>query len=181
MEEKKHRWNIKSGDVARWFTFGGFWGFVFYLLSFVGLLVGHQRQPVAVNMRTVLTGMVMHVSGFIGLVSLFATVQAIVTGKSTTQTAQERISGGVLEQSIGQLAVSGAAGSVIPFGVAAGAMRVAEGVTGDSAFADGWHIAWPRAVLVTMGLSSITALAVARITAWVARDARSGAAESPSI
>jgi hypothetical protein len=173
----KERWMVGSGDVARWFTFGGFWGFVFYLLSLIGLLAGHRRQPVGVHMPTVLVGMLIHVSGFVGLVSLFSIVQMLVTGKSTTQTAQERIGGGVLEQSVGRLAVSGATGSVVPFGIATGCIRVAEGVTGEAAFVDGGEVSWPRAVLVTMGLSSVTAMAVARITAWVARDARTGAAD----
>lgn len=174
MEQQTSTPLVGAGDVARWFTFGGFWGFVFYLLSFAGMLTGHRRQPVHVNVRTVSIGMGIHVGIFVGLTSLFSLLQSLVTGKSSRQIAQERIGGGTLEQSVLKLALSGGTGSVIPFLIARQSLHVAKGITGYPAFESNEDLNWARSVGVTAVLSGITAMAVARITSWVAQDARTG-------
>lgn len=174
MKTHEHQPRIEASDVARWFTFGGFWGFVFYLLSVAGMLIGHRRQPTSFNARTALVGMGIHVSIFVALTSLFSMLQSLVTGKSSTRTARERIAGGTLERSIITLGASSGTGSIIPFLMAAGSLRAAERITGEPAFPEADQISWPRAAGSTALLSSITALAVARIAAWVAQDSRTG-------
>lgn len=165
---------IETEDVARWFVFGGFWGFVFYLLSFIGLLVGHRRQPVQVNMRPVMLGLGIQVVGFIGFTSVFSAAQAVITGKSSSRMARERISGGTLEQSVVKLGLGASLVSLLPFAMSVGSIRTAEKVTHESTFANQDEIRWPVAVATSATLSSITGLAVARITSWVARDSREG-------
>jgi len=169
---------IQPEDFARWLTFGGFWGFVFYLLSFAGLLLGHRHQPVRVNTRTSLVGMIIHTGFFVGMVSLFSALQSLLTGKSSSQTGRERVSGGTLERSILKLAVGGGLGSIIPFALSVGSLKAAETITGEAAFQNSDDINWIQAAGTTALLSSITALSVARITAWVAQDSREGAMQS---
>jgi hypothetical protein len=54
-------------------------------------------------------------------------------------------------------------------------LKLAERITGEAAFSDGEAVDWPQAIGVTASLSGLTALAVSRIVAWVARDARTSA------
>lgn len=164
---------IKREDVARWITFSGFWGFVFYLLSLVGLLASHRRQPLRINANTALVGMGIHVGSFITVGSLLSALQSLWRGKSTTQQAREQIGSGDLERSMLQQVAGAAAGSVVPFAWTVGSLRVAERITGKRTFTDSSTINWLGAAGTTALLSGVTSLAVNRIAAWVARDAAS--------
>lgn len=163
---------IGTQDVARWFTFTGFWGFVFYLLSFAGLLRGQRRQPVSVDTDTAIVGMGIHIGVFVTAGSLFSAGASLVRRQSTTQQARQRVDDGTIERTIPLQAVGGAIGSIIPFAMAVGSIRAAERVTGKALFPDGNDIAWSRAIGTTALLSGVTALAISRIAAWVANDAR---------
>lgn len=163
---------IKRQDVARWITFSGFWGFVYYLLAFVGLLVGQRRQPARVDMRTTLVGMGVHVAAFVTFGSLISAIGALVRGKSTTRQAREQISRGNLERTIVLQGLGGAVGSAAPFALAVGSLRAAEQITGKTTLVGDGDTDWLRAVGTTALLSGVTATAVSRIAAWVARDAR---------
>ncbi len=163
---------VAKEDIARWLTFGGFWGFVFYLLSLVGILSSHRKQPTRINMATVLTGLVLQVLSFIGFTAFFSTVQALVLKKNSTQLSRERIGGGTFEENFAKIGLGASLVSLLPFSFAVGNLRFAEKITHKPAFDDAENINWPIAVAITAFLSSITGLAVARITSWVAEDAR---------
>jgi hypothetical protein len=163
---------VEKEDIARWFTFGGFWGFVFYLLSLVGILSSHRQQPARINMATVLTGLVLQVLSFVGFTAFFSVLQALVLKKNSTQLARERIGGGTFEENYAKIGLGASLLSLIPFSFAVGNLRLAEKITGKPAFADDEQINWTAAVGITAVFSSITGLAVARITSWVAQDAR---------
>ncbi len=169
---------IKQSDVARWITFSGFWGFVFYLLAFAGLLTGHRRQALRINTKTAMVGLGLHVVSFVLLGSLFSAIGSLVRGKSSTQQAREQIGSGRLERTILVQAAGGAAGSVVPFALAVSSLQVAQRITGKPALEDGKNINWAQAAGTTALLSGITALAVSRIAAWVARDARKAVLEA---
>lgn len=171
---KKSQPIFQKEDVARWVTFGGFWGSMFYILSLLGMIVGHRRQPARVHAPTAITGMGIYVGSFVGFVSIFSALQAIFTRKSSTAMAQERISGGTFEQSVVKLGISSAITSFLPLTAARKSIETAENVTGRPVFDDYEHIDWPRTYGIMGLLSGVTALTVARITSWVARDARSG-------
>ena len=162
---------VEAQDIPRWVTFGGFWGFVFYLLSLVGILTSHRNQPARVNMRTVLVGLGLQILSFIGFTTVFSIGQAAVVKKSSTRLARERISGGSFVGSFFKLGLSASLVSLLPFGFAVGNMKTAERITGEPAFENAEEINWPKAVGVATFFSGLTGLAVARITSWVAQDA----------
>lgn len=163
---------FKGEDVARWITFSGFWGFIYYLLSWIGLLAGQRKQPLQVQRESALVGLGIHLGLFVTLGSLVSAVGAVLQGKSTTQQARERVGSGLLQRSILLQGLGGAVGSVIPFALTVGSLRGAERITRRAAINDFRSINWPVAIGTTALASGVTALAVSRIAAWVARDAR---------
>lgn len=159
-------------NVARWFTFTGFWGFVFYLISFVSILTSHRRQPTRVHADTALVGMGLHLTTFVSAGSIFSALSALVRQQTTTAQSRERIKNGTFENSIPLQALAGATGSVIPLAMAVGSMRAAERITGKPVFEDAHDIDWIRATGTNILASGMAALAVSRIAAWIVSDAR---------
>lgn len=168
--EKQTQPAIEREDIARWLTFSGFWGSLFYILSLIGLVAGQRQQPVRLNAHTALVGMAVHVGTFVTIGSTGGLLAALVKGKSTSQQARERVNPEQLERGIVRAGVSGAVGSVIPFLLTLGSLQVAERITDKPLFEEG-NTNWPRAVGTTAIFTGLTALAVSRIAAWVARDA----------
>lgn len=167
---------VQTRDIARWLTFSSFWGGISYLLACVSLASASRRQPVRVNIPTTALGLGVHLASFVALGSATAAAAAFIRGKPTTQISQEGISSGSLERPkniVGQ-GLGGAVGSLLPFALAIISQQAAERLIGDPAFDGLDDIRWPQAIAVMTGLSGLTALAVTRITGWVARDARSG-------
>ncbi|HMQ34853.1 MAG TPA: hypothetical protein PKD53_29300 [Chloroflexaceae bacterium] len=163
---------IEGEDVARWLTFTGFWGAIFYLLACASLVAASRRQPVRLSAPTLGLGLLLHVATFMVGGSLSSAVGSLVRGKSSTEQAQEAIKSGQLERSIPLQALGGAVGSVVPFGLAVASLRVAGRLTGQPALKDLQAVQWPQAVGTMVAASGATALAVSRIAAWVARDAK---------
>lgn len=164
---------IGREDVARWLTFSGFWGAIFYLLACASLLATSKRQPVRINTQTVGVGMLLHVLTFVVGGATASAIGSLARGQSSTEQAQESIKGGQLERTVLLQALGGALGSVVPFGLAVGSLRVAERLTGQPALKDAQSsVQWPQAVGAMTLASGVTALAVSRIAAWVARDAK---------
>lgn len=164
---------IGGEDVARWLTFTGFWGAIFYLLACASLVSASRRQPVRLSAPTLGLGLLLHVATFMVGGSLSSAAGALARGKSSTEQAQESIKSGQLERSIPLQALGGALGSVVPFGLAVASLEVAGRLTGQPAVKDLQAVRWPQAVGTMVAASGATALAVGRIAAWVARDARS--------
>lgn len=165
---------VAGEDVVRWLTFTSFWGSISYLLASTSIAAGHRRQPMQVDTRTLGVGMALHVAASVALGSASAAGFAIAKGERTTEVAERRIAGGELERSVVQQGLSAAAGSLLPLALAAASMRVAENITGEPAFHDADAVSWPAAVAAMVAASGLTSLAVARITGWVARDAKQG-------
>lgn len=163
---------IRGEDLPRWLTFGSFWGAVSYLLTCVSLLVGSRRQPVRLDVPTLGLGFLLHTTGFMTGGTLAVATSAIIRGKSTTTISEEEISSGQLERSVVQQGLGGALGSVVPFTLALGSIRLAHKITGTSAFGEQRAISWPLAVGTMVATSGLLSLAVSRITAWVAQDAK---------
>ncbi|NJP06480.1 MAG: hypothetical protein HC837_13070 [Chloroflexaceae bacterium] len=173
MDQTKHTADgalVTGEDVARWLTFSGFWGFVFYVLSTVGMLIGQRKQPVRIHGKTVLVGMIVHVVSFTALGSLLSAVVSFRSGKSTTRMARERIP--TVEQRIGPQTLGGMVAGAVPFLMSAGSLQVARKMTGKMAFPDAQTIDWVRGGSIMALLTAVTALAVSNIAAWVARDSR---------
>lgn len=63
-------------------------------------------------------------------------------------------------------------GSLVPFTLAIGSITLASRLTGKPAFGKPHAIRWPLAMGTMVAASGILALAVSRITAWVAQDAK---------
>ena len=164
---------IEGEDVTRWLTFTSFWGSISYLLACVSLIVSSKRQPVKINGPTTGLGLLFHVLSFVVGGSLAVAIGSIVRGKRSTEVSQEEISSGKLERSVLQQALGGAAGSVVPFGLAVGSMMLAERFTGSPSLANPENIRWPVAGSTMVASSGAVALAVSQITAWVAKDAKS--------
>jgi hypothetical protein len=167
---------IRGRDVTRWLTFSTFWGSVSYLLACASLAGASRRQPVRVNAGTTLLGLGIHVASFVALGSATAATAAFVRQKPTTQISTEEISGGSLEQpkNIISQGLGAAAASVVPLALAVASQQAAERIAGSPAIGKIDDMRWLRAVAVMSALSGLTSLAVARITGWVARDARGG-------
>lgn len=172
--EKTSSSPIQTEDVARWLTFTGFWGAIFYLLACVSLIVTHRRQPLKINARTTLVGLGVHLATFVTLGSLGSAIYSLVRGKRTTEQAEERIASGALERATLAQGIGGAVGAAVPFGLAVASLRVAERVTGESAFSSARDLRLPQALGVMTLLSGLTSLTVSRIAGWVARDAKQG-------
>lgn len=168
--EKQTQPVIQGEDIARWLTFSSFWGSIFYILAIIGLVAGQRRQPVRLHAGTALLGMAVHVGTFVTVGSGGGLAASLARGQSTSQQARERIDPERLERGIVRAGASGALGSVIPFVLALGSLQVAERLTGQALFEDA-DTSWPRAVGTTAVFTGLTALAVSRIAAWVARDA----------
>jgi hypothetical protein len=164
---------IRGEDIPRWLTFTSFWGAISYLLTCISLLAGGRRDAARLNLRTLGLGFLLHTTGFVTGGSLAVAVGSIVSGKSSTEVSQQEISGGQLEHSIVQQGVGGALGSVVPFALALGSIKLANRITGKSAFGETRTMSWPIAVGTMVVTSGVLALAVSRITAWVAEDAKS--------
>lgn len=167
---------IEGADITRLLTFTSFWGSIFYLLSCVSIVAGTRRERVRLHTPTLGVAYAMHVLAFIVGGSLTTFVGSLLRGKTSTAQSQEAISGGALERGWAIQALGGAAGSVVPFALAVASQAVAERITGEPAVADGDTVSWPLAGATMVAASGVTALAVARITAWVAEDAKSRAA-----
>lgn len=167
---------VEGEDVVRWLTFTSFWGSISYLLATTSMAAAHTRQPLRADMRTIGLGMGLHVATSVALGSASAAGFAIAKGERTTEVAERRIAGGELERSVAQQGLGAAVGSLLPFAMAAASMRIAEQITGEPAF-DGDDISWPIAMATMVAASGLTSLAVARITGWVARDAKQGQRE----
>lgn len=163
---------VRGEDVARWLTFSSFWGAIFYLLACASLLATSKRQPVKVNPPTVGVGMLLHVLTFVVGGTLSSAIGSLVRGKSSTEQAEEAIKSGKLERTVPLQALGGAIGSVVPFGLAIGSLKLAEQITGRPAVKDTDAVQLPQALAAMTVASGFTALAVSRIAAWVARDAR---------
>jgi hypothetical protein len=163
---------IRGEDIPRWLTFGSFWGAISYLLACVSLLVGNRRQPVRLDLQTLGLGFLLHTTGFMTGGSLAVATGSIISGKSTTTISEDGISSGQLERSVVQQGIGGALGSVVPFALALGSIELAHRITGKSAFGEKRAINWPLAVGTMVATSGIISLAVSRITAWVAKDAK---------
>lgn len=172
---------VRQQDVARWITFSGFWGFVFYLLVFAGILSSHRRQPARVNPEVALVSLGLHLGTFVAGGSLFSALSSLARNQSTTALSRDRMRQGTYEQSIPLQAVSGGIGSIIPFLLALGCMRAAEQATGKPVFADADAINWPRAAGTTALLSGLTALAVSQIAGWIVKDARAVFSEQTPV
>jgi hypothetical protein len=164
---------IRGEDIPRWLIFTSFWGVISYLLTCVSLLVGSRRNPAQINRATLGLGLLLHTASFMVGGSLIVAVVSIIRGKSTTKISQEDIRSGQLGRSIIPLGGVGALGSVVPFTLAVGSIELARTITGQPAFgaADGQN--WPLAIGTMAAASGMLSLAVSRITAWVAQDARS--------
>ncbi len=162
---------IHSTDVRRWLVFTSFWGSISYLLSSTSLVIAARRRPVKLDTPTLGIGFVMHVTTFMAGGSLAAATSAMVRGKPTTEQSEEAISSGQLQQNWPLQAAGGAIGSLVPFALAIISQRLAGQRTGRTAIAK--DVNWPLAGGAMVGLSGLTALAVARIVAWVAQDAQS--------
>jgi len=165
---------VEGEDVARWLTFTSFWGGVSYLLACTSMAAAHEHQPVRLDMRTAGVGMAIHVAASVALGSASAATFAMVRGERTTEVAERRIAGGELERSVPQQGLGAAAGSVLPFAMAVGSLRLAEEIVGRPAFRDDDSINWPVAAATMAGATGIVSLAVAQITGWVAKDAKQG-------
>jgi hypothetical protein len=164
---------IQPRDIVRWLTFTSFWGFISYLLACTSLLAAQRRQPTPLDAQSAAVGMGVHIGSFVVFGSLMSAATAVLSGKSTTEISEERISGGDLEKpGVLRGIASGAAGSTIMLGLAVVSMATAEQITGKPVFAQK-NIDWRRAMGTMAIVSGITAFAVNRITGWVARDAKS--------
>jgi hypothetical protein len=163
---------ISGEDVARWVTFSGFWGAIFYLLACVSLVAASKRQPVRVSAPTLGLGLLLHVATFVAGGAATSAIGALARGQSSTEQARESIKSGQLEQTVPLQALGGALGSVVPFGLAVGSLRLAGRITGEPALKDLQSVQWPQAIGAMTLSSGVTALAVSRIAAWVAKDAK---------
>lgn len=166
---------IEGEDVSRWLTFSGFWGSIYYLLSCVSLVAGARRQPLKLHTPTLGLGYLFHVLSFVVGGSLLSAVGSLVRGKSSSQQAEEAIGGGTLERTWLLQALGGAAGAAVPFAMALLSQQLASRVTGEDAVSADADISWPVAGGTMVTISGLTALAVSRIAAWVAEDAKTGA------
>jgi hypothetical protein len=167
---------VEGEDVVRWLTFTSFWGSISYLLACTSIAAAHTRQPLRADMRTLGLGMALHVGASVALGSASAAGFALSKGERTTEVAERRIAGGELERSVAQQGLGAAVGSLLPLGMAVASMRAAEMISGEPAFDDSNSVSWPVAVAAMVAASGLTSLAVARITGWVARDAKRGRA-----
>jgi hypothetical protein len=164
---------LRGEDLGRALVFSSFWGAIFYLLNFVSQLLTFRRQPAEVRADTVLAGAGLFVGGFVGLGTLLVAVASARSGKSPAEQAREQIgnsrgsNSGVLRTAAGA-----ALGSLLPMTLATGCLRLAEQLTGVPALAPREGLSLPRAAAANALLTALVAAAVARITGWVARDAR---------
>lgn len=164
---------IRNTDVRRWLVFTSFWGSISYLLSSTSMVIAARRRPVKIDTPTLGLGYALHVLTFVTGGSLASATSAIIRGKPTTDQSEEAISSGELQQKWPLQAAGGAVGSLVPFALAVASQRIAAQRTGRTAIAK--DVNWPLAGGAMVALSGLTALAVARIVAWVAEDAQSGA------
>lgn len=165
---------VHSEDVARWLTFSSFWGSIYYLLAITSQTSAHQRQPLRLDAPTVGLAMAIHVAAFTAGGSATSAIGSLAQNKPTTEQAREAVAGGVLERTVPLQALGGAIGSLIPFALAVGSQQLASQITGRQAIEDPDDVNWPQAMATMVVASGLTALAVTRITAWVARDAKRG-------
>ncbi len=162
---------IGKQDVARWLTISGFWGFVFYLLAYLSMLLSQRRQPVLVNAKTVLVGMILHIFALITSGSFFSAMTSVLRGTSTTQDARKQAATNLLERTVVLQGVSGAIGSIIPFTFSRRCLQMAAKITGQEAFPAGeGAINWHQAQLLMAFFVGVVGTIVARISAWVADD-----------
>lgn len=165
---------VGGQDVARWVTFSSFWGVLYFLIACVSMVATARRQPVRLHGPTAALAMLIHVAGFVLGGSTLSALGSLVRGKSSTEQAKESISSGQLEATVPLQALGGAAGAVVPFALTLGSLTVAEQITGQPAMSHA-GVRWLPAIGVMTGASGLAALAVGRIAAWVAEDAKSRA------
>jgi hypothetical protein len=177
--ESTHGRKVRGEDLVRGTTFTGFWGFVFYLLSTISLISAQRSQPFRLHARPLLLGLAINVGSFITLGLSGLVAQSLLRGKSSTDQSREDIGEGRFERIWWLSGLASALGSVVPFALALASLRAAERLSGERAF-DSRGVSWPQALGVMALLSGVVALCVARITSWVAQDARSGEAPDAS-
>ncbi|MBP1465973.1 hypothetical protein EYB53_009685 [Candidatus Chloroploca sp. M-50] len=165
---------LQGEDLGRALVFSSFWGSIFYLLAFVSQLLAFRRPPAEVQSKPTLTGAGIFVGGFVGLGTLGIAIVSLLKGKSPAEQAREQLgtAGEGGSNSVFGTALGAGLGSVVPFSVAVGSMRLAERITGVPAVGPQEHVDLPRAAAVNALLTALIAAAVTRITGWVARDAR---------
>ncbi|MFV9504670.1 MAG: hypothetical protein AB4911_08905, partial [Oscillochloridaceae bacterium umkhey_bin13] len=144
-----------------------------YLMTFVSLFVGNRRNPVQINRTTLGLGFLLHTTSFIVGGSLLVAIASLIRGKSSTAISEEDISSGRLGRSVLQMGGMGALGSMVPFTLALGSLKVAHRITGEPAFDEAEAQHWPLTLGTMATASGLLALAVSQITAWVAQDAQS--------
>lgn len=159
-------------EFQRSLVFSGFWGFVFYLFSFVSLLLAQRRRPVQVNPQPVLAGLAMFVGGFVSLGTAIIAAASLSRQRSVTQQARDNIPNLVRNNRPLRQALSGAGGAALPFALSVGALRLAERAANTPAFGGNEDTAWPRAVGTMALLTGLISMAISRIAGWVARDAQ---------
>jgi hypothetical protein len=168
---KRRHGVISHEDPWRWLTFSGFWGTIYYLLSFAGLIAGQKSAALLLNRRPALVSFATFLLLFISGGTLTSVVQQLIVGRSSKDQARGVIANGLLEPSIPLQALGGAAGASLALGLATVSNRVAERITGERVFLAG-EVNVARALAVTGLLSGFASLAVSRIAAWVAEDAQ---------
>ncbi|MBX0326239.1 hypothetical protein K2Z83_00840 [Oscillochloris sp. ZM17-4] len=160
--------------LSRSLVFSGFWGAIFYLLSFVSQLVTFRQQPAEVRSDTLLAGAGVFVGGFVGLGALLIAAASALTNKTPAEQARDQLGPAGNSGNVLGTAAGAAIGSLLPFALATGSLRLAARLTGRPALAPQEELSLPRAAAANALLTALTAAAVTQITNWVARDARAG-------
>lgn len=165
---------LRGEDLSRTLVFSGFWGSIFFLLAFVSQVLTFRRRPAEVHSPTVLTGAGIFIGGFVGLGTLLIAIATARSGKKPAEQAREQIgaAGETSSGSVLRTALSAATGSLLPLALSRGSLRLAAQLTGTPALTPTEGLSLPRTAVVNALLNALIAAAVARITGWVARDAR---------
>lgn len=171
MKQQTRRGAISHEDPWRWLTFSSFWGSIYYLLVYAGIIVGHRSKTAQFNRRPLLVSLLLFLLFFISGSTLLSVIEQLVVRRSAKEQSRRAIASGLLEPSIPLQAIGGAAGAVGAFGLAAASNQIAERITHEPVF-PAPDIDWPRALAATSIFSGLASLAVSRIAAWVAEDAQ---------
>ncbi|NNJ08838.1 hypothetical protein EKD04_000685 [Chloroflexales bacterium ZM16-3] len=176
MEKHDMRRSAITGEgLSRSLVFSGFWGAIFYLLSFISQLVTFRKRPAEVRSDTLLAGAGVFVGGFVGLGALLIAAASALTNKTPAEQARDQLGAAGNNGNVLGTAARAMIGSLLPFALVIGSMRLAARLTGRPTFAPQEGLSLPRAAAANALLTALTAAAVTQITNWVARDARAGA------